>query len=266
MIDLRGIAKHYGERTALAPLDLRVAPGEVVALVGPNGAGKSTCLRILAGTIAPSGGTATVAGRDVVVDGVMARRHLGYMSQRLGVPPSTVVADLAALVAAVRGVPRAEAIACLTEAGLDDRLGAALAELSGGQRQRVMLALATLGKVEALLLDEPSISLDTEGAEEVREAIRAAKGRGAAVLFASHHLHDVAVLADRIVVMVDGRVTAQGSLEDLAAAAGVRWTGAEAAVDPPIERIYRVLVNRGREAPARRTAKPALKVMRGGGA
>ena len=137
MIDLRGVAKHYGERTALAPLDLRVAPGEVVALVGPNGAGKSTCLRILAGTIAPSGGTATVAGRDVARDGVAARRHLGYMPQRLGVPPTTVVADLAALIAAVRGVPRADAIACLTEAGLDDRLGAALAELSGGQRQQI---------------------------------------------------------------------------------------------------------------------------------
>lgn len=255
MIELRRVSKQFGARAALAPFDLRVAPGEVVALVGPNGAGKSTCLRILAGIIAPSDGTAIVAGRDVSRDGVAARRHLGYLSQRLGVPPTTVVADLAALVAAVRGVPRADGLACVTEAGLGDRLGGTLAELSGGQRQRVMLALATLGPVEALLLDEPSISLDTEGAEEVRDAIRVARRRGAAVLFASHHLHDVAVLADRIVVMVDGRVTAQGSLADLAAAAGVRWSGHEAVVDPPIERIYRLLVRRGREAPALRLVR-----------
>jgi ABC-2 type transport system ATP-binding protein len=246
MIDLRGIAKHFGARSALAPLDLRVAPGEIVALVGPNGAGKSTCLRIVAGVIAPSVGTATVDGRDVVGDGIAARRRLGYLSQRLGVPAGTVVADLVALVAAVRGVPRADAIAAVGDAGLADRLGATLAELSGGQRQRLMLALATLGDVGALLLDEPSISLDTEGADEVRDAIRAAQTRGAAVLFASHYLHDVALLADRIVVMVDGRVTAQGSLPDLAAAAGVHWGVRDEMLDPPIERIYRVLVRRGR--------------------
>jgi len=255
VIDIRGIAKHFGRRSALAPLDLRVAPGEVVALVGPNGAGKSTTLRILAGILAPSAGTATVAGWDVVKDGVAARRHLGYMAQRLGVPSATVVSDLAALVADVRGVPRARALAGLAEAGLADRAGATLAELSGGQRQRVLLALATLGELEALLLDEPSISLDTEGAEEVREAIRASRQRGAAVLFASHHLHDVAVLADRIVVMVEGRVTAVGSLADLAVAAGVRWSGDPDVVDPPIERIYRTLVTRGRETPPLRLVR-----------
>ena len=256
MIDLRGIAKHFGARTALAPLDLRVAPGEIVALVGPNGAGKSTCLRIVAGIIAPSVGTATVDGRDVVRDGIAARRRLGYLSQRLGVPPGTVLADLVELVAAVRGVARADAIAAIGDTGLADRLQAPLGELSGGQRQRVMLALATLGDVGALLLDEPSISLDTEGADEVREAMRAARRHGAAVLFASHHLHDVALLADRIVVMVDGRVTAQGSLADLAAAAGVHWSARDEVLDPPIERIYRVLVRRGR-------GSEPLKVVRG---
>ena len=246
MIELRSVAKQFGARTALAPLDLRVAPGEIVALVGPNGAGKSTCLRIVAGIIAPSVGTATVDGRDVARDGIAARRRVGYLSQRLGVPAGTVIADLLALVAAVRGVSHADAVAAIHDAGLADRLGAPLAELSGGQRQRVMLTLATLGDVGALLLDEPSISLDTEGADEVREAIRAAQRRGAAVLFASHYLHDVALLADRIVVMVDGRITAQGSLAELAAVAGVRWVGRDDVVDPPIERIYRVLVRQGR--------------------
>ena len=247
MIRARGLTKRYDTRQVLAGLDLEVRSGEVVALVGPNGAGKSTALRIFAGTVRPSGGAVELAGRDALADGVAARRRVGYLPQKPGVPPGTVVADLAALVAAARGVSPAAALVRLNELELGDRHGAALSELSGGQRQRVLLALATLGDVEVLLLDEPSISLDAEGAEDVRAVIRDARRRGAAVLFASHHLHDVALLADRIVVLVDGAVVAQGTLPELASQAGVRW-GAEA-LDPPIERVYRVLVQRGRGAP-----------------
>jgi len=244
VIRLRGLTKRYGERVALAPLDLDVAAGEVVALVGPNGAGKSTTLRILAGIIAPSGGAAELGERDALRDGVAARQRVGYLSQKLGVPQATVLGDLADLVAAARRVTGAAAEAALAAAGLDGRLGATLAELSGGQRQRALLALATLGDVDVLLLDEPGISLDVDGAEDVRAAIRTARDRGAAVLFASHDLYDVALLADRLVVMVDGRVVAGGTLAELAAAAGVRWS--PDAVEPPIERVYRALVERGR--------------------
>ncbi len=246
MIRLRGLGKRYGERVALAPLDLDVAAGEVVALVGPNGAGKSTTLRVVAGAIRPTAGVAWVGGRDAVRDGVAARRRIGYLPQKLGVPAATVLGDLAVLIAAARRVPSDAATAALRAVGVGDRLAEPLAELSGGQRQRALLALATLGPVDVLLLDEPSISLDAEGAEEVRAAIRGARDRGAAVLFASHYLADVALLADRIVVLVDGRVAAHGTLAELAAAAGVRWS-AEVA-DPPIERIYRALVRRGRGA------------------
>jgi ABC-2 type transport system ATP-binding protein len=247
VIEIRGVWKRFGDLVALEPLDLTIRTGETVALVGPNGAGKSTALRILAGILAPSGGHATIAGRDAVTEAVAARRALGYLPQQLGVPPPTVVGDLLELVAAARGIPFAQAAVALAEAGLGDRMGAVVAELSGGQRQRLLLACATLGDVRALLLDEPSISLDADGAEEVREAIRAAARRGAAILFASHSLHDVALLADRIVVMVHGRVTAAGTLAHLAAAADVAWREEDNVPDAPIERIYRVLVQRGRE-------------------
>lgn len=242
MIEFRHVWKQFGERIALHPLDLVVGNGEAVALVGPNGAGKSTALRILAGTVRASGGT-------VQLDG-----NVAYLPQRLGVPPTTVVADLAALVATARGVAPDVVRDALVGAGLEERLGAAVRDLSGGQRQRVMLALATVGTVGALLLDEPSISLDIEGAEDVRAAIGEARKRGAAVLFASHHLHDVALLADRIVLLVEGRVVAQGSLAELAAAAGAPCHTGGALADPPIERIYRVLVRRNRKLGATRAA------------
>lgn len=255
MITLDGLTKRYGARTVLDALTLSVGPGEVVAIVGPNGAGKSTALRIVAGIIHPDAGTARIDGIDAVTDGVNARRRLGYLAQRPGVPAGTVLGDLAALVAAVRGVPYTMAVDRLDNTGLGARLGAALEELSGGERQRALLALATLGTVDALLLDEPSISLDAEGAEEVRGTIAQARDRGAAVLFASHHLYDVAMLADRIVVMVEGRAVAAGTLAALAAQAGVPWT--EPDIDPPIERIYRTLVRAGQDA------KPRLAVIRG---
>ena len=250
MIRVEQLQKSYGGLTALEPLSLQVAPGEVVALVGPNGAGKSTTLRTLAGIIRPTGGRAFVVGHDVVADGVAARRQLGYLSQRLGVPPSTIVRDLAELVAGVRGVPLANALLAVSAAGIGHRLGAAVGELSGGQRQRLMIALATLGPVAALLLDEPGISLDAEGSDEVRDAIREARRRGTAVLFASHHLHDVAELADRIMVMVQGRAVAQGTLAELAQTAGVPYEAS--LLEPPIERIYRILVGRGQSAAPKR--------------
>ncbi len=243
MIELHRVSKRFGKQVALAPLTLSVAPGEIVALVGPNGAGKSTTLRILAGAIHPDEGSARIGGRDAVADPLHARRHLGYLPQRLGVPQSTVVGDLAMLVATARGLPAGAGPAALAEFGLGDRLDATLGEMSGGQRQRALLALATLGPIEALVLDEPSISLDVDGADDVREAMRAARRAGAAVLFASHHLSDVAQLADRIAVMVAGKIVACGTLEELAASTGVVWD--RRAVDAPIERIYRLLV-RGR--------------------
>jgi ABC-type multidrug transport system ATPase subunit len=238
MIELQAVWKLFGQRIALHPFDLVVRDGETVALVGPNGAGKSTALRILAGTVRASGGNVATNG------------HVAYLPQRLGVPATTVVADLAALVAAARDVAPEVVRKAPVFMGLEQRLDASLRDLSGGERQRVMLALATIGDVAALLLDEPSISLDIEGAEDVRAAIASARARGAAVLFASHHLHDVAALADRIVLLVEGRVVAHGSLAQLAAAAGVPCQAGLA--DPPIERIYRVLVRRSRTlGPAR---------------
>lgn len=247
MITLDRLTKRFEARTVLEGLSLHVGAGEVVVLVGPNGAGKSTALRILAGVIRPTHGTATIGGADVETQPDAARRGLAYLPQRLGVALATVVGDLATLVAAVRGLSVHDAEHALARFGLSDRLGASLGQLSGGERQRVMLALATLGPVSALVLDEPSISLDAEGSEEVRDAILRAKSRGAAVLFASHHLQDVAALADRIVVMVDGRVAAQGTLDELAVAAGVPRGDVEG--EAPIDRIYRVLVARGRAGP-----------------
>jgi ABC-type multidrug transport system ATPase subunit len=246
MIALQQVGRRFGTRAVLQDISLQVAPGEIVALVGPNGAGKSTTLRILAGILRPTDGHATIEGHDVVAQGDLARRGLGYLPQKLGMPQDTAVADLLDLVASVRAVTSAERRRAIDAMRLEARLDARLGELSGGERQRVMLALATMGPITALLLDEPSISLDSEGADEVRSGIQSAARNGAAVLFASHHLSDVAALADRIAVMVNGRIVAQGTLRELTLNAGLPWE-ARSVEGSLIERVYHTLVTRARQ-------------------
>jgi ABC-2 type transport system ATP-binding protein len=129
--------------------------------------------------------------------------------QRLAVPEHATCGELGRLVAALRGLPRDAVRTALADVGLADRWEARVRDLSGGQRQRLSLALADAGRPRALVLDEPSISLDADGAETVCRAVRAAQTRGAAVLFASHHLHEVAALADRVVLLGRGSVVAE---------------------------------------------------------
>jgi ABC-type multidrug transport system ATPase subunit len=240
MIRAVGLVKSYGSHPALRGVNLEVAAGEVLALVGPNGAGKSTILRILAGVIRPDEGVATIAGRSAT--DWRARKGLGYLPQKPGVAAATSIQSLAHLVATMRGLPEEAGTRLLQDPGLGLRLNGTIGELSGGQRQRLMLALATLGPIDALLLDEPGISLDADGAEDVHARIRKARAAGTAVLFASHHLSDVALLADRVAVLVNGVVKAHGTMAELARRAAIPWNGGH----PPLEAIYRSLVARSR--------------------
>jgi ABC-2 type transport system ATP-binding protein len=243
MIKVDNLGKAYRGHPVLRAVSLQVEPGQVLALVGPNGAGKSTTLRILAGIVTADAGAATING--VPAGCSQARRSLGYLPQKPGVANSTSLLSLARLVTEVRGLPSDSATRLLADCGFSGRMHATIGELSGGQRQRLMLALATVGPVTALLLDEPGISLDADGADDAHLRIREARARGTAVLFTSHHLADVAALADRIAVMVEGVVIAQGTPVELARRAGMTWNPGSSA---SFEAVYRYLVTRSRSA------------------
>lgn len=208
MIAFESVSKSYGSRLALDDFSLQIAPGEVVALVGPNGAGKSTAIRMVVGIVRPSAGTIRVNGYTVAAQPEAARTLVGYVPQRFAFPDHVAVGDLVRLVAALRCAPVSAAAAALGAVNLTDRGRSLVRDLSGGQRQRLSLALALIGQPRALVLDEPSISLDADGAAVVSRTIAGARERGAAILFASHHLHEVAALADRLVVLQYGRITA----------------------------------------------------------
>lgn len=258
MIRLRNLGHAYGSHRVLEDFTLDVASGEVVALVGPNGAGKSTVLRLATGGLPVPAGAVEVGGFDLATRPIDARRRLGYLPQKLGVSLSTAVSDLARLVAAARGVSPVQAFSALADAGLGARLDTTLGELSGGQRQRVLLVLASLGPVAALFLDEPAISLDADGSADVQAIIRRARDQGTAVLFASHHLVDVAALADRMVVLVDGHAVAEGSVAELLRAGGQSWNGKGV---PPMDAAYRAIVTRARSGEGRAQGRAQLSLV-----
>jgi ABC-2 type transport system ATP-binding protein len=204
VIDVRGVTKRYGDRTALEDLSLQVGAGEVVALLGPNGAGKTTTLRILAGVIAPSAGTGRVAG--VAVDGgprQQLRARVGLLTEAPGLWDRLAVRVNLLTYARLYGVasPAARVDAVLAQLGLAGRAGDAAGVLSKGMRQRVALARALVAAPAVLLLDEPTSGLDPDAARTVRDLVRDARGRGTAVLLSTHQLDEAEALADRIAVL-----------------------------------------------------------------
>ena len=205
LLAARGVSRRYGERVALRPTDLDLCAGEAIALLGPNGAGKSTLLSILAGALTPTEGTVEKA--EGVAVGWMPQRpaHYGRLSARENLE----------LFARLEREPDPKAAA----ARLLERLelpedGQASAALSVGNRQRLNLALSLLGSPDVLLLDEPTAALDPRQRRRLWETAAELRGAGGTVVFATQNLEDVARLADRVVLIVEGALVFDGSTAD----------------------------------------------------
>jgi len=209
VLEISNLAKAYGEVLALDDLSLTLAAGEVVALLGPNGSGKTTTIRCAAGLLQPSAGRIAVNGFDLQRNYREARRQFAYLPQQAHFPASLTVAEAAAFHCALRGMPRSASLDALAEVGLAGAVQQRLVgQLSGGMRQRLSLAVASLGDAPLVLLDEPTANLDPEAALEFREQARRWRSAGRALLLSTHVLTDVETLADRVVVLVAGKVVA----------------------------------------------------------
>jgi ABC-2 type transport system ATP-binding protein len=205
------LSKSFGPTVAVADVSFSVARGEVVGFLGPNGAGKSTTLRILTGVFPPSSGRATIAGHDVVADGLAARRSLGYLPEHAALYREMSVASYLRFVAEMKdlpakGIPAALARA-MADAGVERVAQRLVGALSKGYRQRVGIAQALLGDPPVLLLDEPTSGLDPEQVTEIRALIR---GLGAerTVILSTHILSEVESICSRVIIMHRGRVLA----------------------------------------------------------
>jgi ABC-2 type transport system ATP-binding protein len=216
-LELAGAVKHYGSRTALAGVSLRLAPGEALGLLGPNGAGKTTALRLLLGFTRASGGGVSLRGHDPF--DAAARLGVGYLPERLVLPERATVRGFLLLHAALAGIAAsqrdAEVEAVLTTVGLATRAHERIGGLSKGLRQRLGFANALLGRPELLILDEPTSGLDPLGVRDARGWLQAARARGAALLVSSHGLSEVERTCDRIAILNEGRLAASGALAEL---------------------------------------------------
>ncbi len=211
-IRVRDIRKRFRSVRALDGVSLEVERGEVVALLGANGAGKSTLMRILGTTVLPDSGSATVGGHDVVADPAAARRSLGLMigderSHYWRLSGRRNLTFFAVLAGMSRRTAIAQTERLLDAVGLADAADRPVRGYSAGMRNRLSLARAMLGEPPVLLLDEPTRNLDPLAASRFRETTsRLAGERGTGILFATHDLHEAAILATRVLVLSSGRI------------------------------------------------------------
>jgi ABC-2 type transport system ATP-binding protein len=220
-VEVRGLVKRYGARTAVDGLDLRLERGQVLALLGPNGAGKTTTVEVCEGYRRPDGGVVRVLGGDPWRDAALLRPRVGVMLQGGGAYPGIRVAEMLRLVASCAAAP-------LDDGWLLDVLGLTAAakvpykRLSGGQQQRLALACAVVGRPELVFLDEPTAGLDPQGRRLVWELIGALRADGVSVLLTTHLMDEADALADQVMIIDGGRVIADGSPQQLTGAEGGR--------------------------------------------
>jgi ABC-2 type transport system ATP-binding protein len=223
-IRTKGLTKKYGDFTAVDKLDLTVRHGEVFGLLGPNGAGKTTTILMLLGLTEPTSGGARVLDLDPARNPVAVKRHVGYLPDNVGFYGAMTGRQNLHYTARLNGIKRDEADAridsLLTKVGMSDAADMKVEKYSRGMRQRLGLADVLVKGPSVIILDEPTTAIDPAGVVEVLQLVRALAHEGAAVLLASHLLHQVQQVCDQVAIFVAGKVVAVGTMEKLAGELG----------------------------------------------
>jgi ABC-2 type transport system ATP-binding protein len=240
--ELRGVHKRYGEVEALRGVDLQLRPGELLALLGPNGAGKTTAVGVLLGQRRPDAGSARLFGQDPTVPA--ARRPVGVTLQESGFPDNLTTREVVDLVRVHYPQPVAT-LELLGLFGLAEVAGRRAGGLSGGQTRRLAVALAFAGRPRLAVLDEPTTGLDVEARHRLWEVLRGFVADGGAVLLTTHYLEEAQALATRVVVIADGQIIAQGSVDDITARTGLSRVHLQAPALPELPGVSHVETSNG---------------------
>ena len=218
MITVNRLTKQYGSRAAVSDLNFSLETGKIYGLLGPNGAGKSTTLNMITGCLAPTEGTVTIDGLDIYQNAKAAKAKLGYLPE---IPPlylEMTVREYLLFVAEAKKIPSKQQSAALesvmTRTDIADVQSRLIKQLSKGYRQRIGIAQALLGDPEVVILDEPSVGLDPKQMMEIREMIAALKGSHTVIL-SSHILSEVQAVCDRVLIINQGKLIAEGTPEEL---------------------------------------------------
>ncbi|HOX06543.1 MAG TPA: ABC transporter ATP-binding protein [Planctomycetota bacterium] len=225
MIEITNLTKRYGRKVAVENLSLRIEPGQIFGILGPNGAGKTTTMKVLAGLLHPTSGTASVGGFDVVRQPLEAKRLLAYVPDEPYLYDKLTGREFLCFVGDLYGMGRRDIAERTEELSAAFDLGGFLDELSEsyshGMKQRVVVAAALLHRPKALVVDEPTVGLDPRSSRHLRELLRGmARDHGSAVFLSTHVLPVAEQLADRIGIMDHGRLLACSSPEGIKGLAG----------------------------------------------
>jgi ABC-2 type transport system ATP-binding protein len=216
-IEIAGLTKSYGDQEVLKGVDLAVPRGTVFALLGSNGAGKTTAVRILSTLLRADGGAASVNGFDVATQPAQVRESISLTGQFAAVDEILTGRENLVLVAELRRLEDPERIAddLLARFALTDSAERRAATYSGGMRRRLDIAMSLIGDPPVLFLDEPTTGLDPQSRNEVWKTVRELAGHGTTVLLTTQYLEEAEQLADRIAILHEGRIIAQGTLTEL---------------------------------------------------
>lgn len=218
MIEVKDLTKDYGHRRAINKLNFSVKKGEVVGFLGPNGAGKSTTMKIITGFMAPSSGTASIAGFDVFENPLEVKKRIGYLPEIPPVYSDMFVADYLRYVAALKKVSKEQIETnvryAIEKTNLGDVQGRLIHHLSKGFKQRVGIAQALVSNPEVLILDEPTVGLDPKQVAEIRELIKSLRGEHTIIL-STHILPEVEATCEKVIIINKGEIVAEDNIQNL---------------------------------------------------
>ncbi len=218
MVQIKELTRYYGQTCAVDNLSFEIPKGQILGLLGPNGAGKTTTLRILTGYLQPTSGTIFVDGIDVRENPLEVKKHIGYLPEASPIYPDMIVFDYLLFIAEMRGIEKDSRLKRIRElaeiCSLTEVMHKTVMNLSKGYKQRVGLALALMSDPDILVLDEPTSGLDPNQIVEIRSIIREI-GKTKTIIFSTHILSEAEATCDRVVIINNGSIAADGTTEML---------------------------------------------------